>query len=62
MGRTTKNIFFLAVTILGWLSPSQAVAQTKLRLATLLPRGSSHYQVLEAMGSSGGPRPAAASL
>ncbi len=55
MGRTTKNIFFLAATILGWLSPSQAVAQTKIaqtkiRLATFLPRGSSHYQVLEAMG------------
>jgi TRAP-type C4-dicarboxylate transport system substrate-binding protein len=50
MPRTTKNLFFLILTICGWLSPSLAVAQTKIRLATLLPRGSSHYQVLESMG------------
>src|SRR5437667_9662744 len=49
MRRTTKTILF-ALTALGWLEPSRAVAQTKIRLATLLPRGSSHYQILESMG------------
>ena len=50
MRRTTKTILFIALTALGWLEPSRAVAQTKIRLATLLPRGSSHYQILESMG------------
>jgi TRAP-type C4-dicarboxylate transport system substrate-binding protein len=50
MPRTTKNLFFLVLTVLGWIAPSQASGQTKIRLATLLPRGSSHFQVLEAMG------------
>src|SRR5438552_1059160 len=50
MRRTTKTILFIALTVLGWLEPSRAVAQTKIRLATLLPRGSSHYQILESMG------------
>ncbi len=49
MRRATKTIIsILQVALLG-LSTA-AVAQTKLRLATLLPRGSSHYQVLESMG------------
>jgi TRAP-type transport system periplasmic protein len=56
MHRTIKLAFFSAITILGWLSPSQAIAEpktaqpTKIRLGTLLPRGSSHYQILESMG------------
>src|SRR2546422_2839847 len=50
MRRTTKTILFIALTALGWLEPSRAVAQTKIRLATLLPRGSSHYPILESMG------------
>jgi len=49
MRRATKTIIsILQVALLG-LSTA-ALAQTKLRLATLLPRGSSHYQVLESMG------------
>jgi TRAP-type C4-dicarboxylate transport system substrate-binding protein len=49
MRRTTKVILSLCqVGLLGLTAT--AVAQTKVRLATLLPRGSSHYQVLEAMG------------
>src|SRR5713101_9692862 len=49
MRRTTKTILSLfQVALLGLTAT--AVAQTKIRLATLLPRGSSHYQVLEAMG------------
>jgi TRAP-type C4-dicarboxylate transport system substrate-binding protein len=50
MVRLTKTIVYTTLTFLGWLLPSQAVAETKIRLATLLPRGSSHYQVLESMG------------
>src|SRR5438132_12533877 len=50
MRRTTKTILFIALTAVGWLEPSRAVAQTKIRLATLLPRGSWHYQILESMG------------
>src|SRR5207244_8738014 len=50
MRRTTETILLIALTALGWLEPSRAVAQTKIRLATLLPRGSSHYQILESMG------------
>src|SRR6266851_6575405 len=49
MRRATKTIIsILQVALLG-LSTA-AVAQTKLRLATLLPTGSSHYQILESMG------------
>jgi len=49
MRRATKTIIsILQVALLG-LSTA-ALAQTKIRLATLLPRGSSHYQVLESMG------------
>ena len=50
MRKTTKAIIFVAITVLGWLSPSRAEGQTRIRLATLLPSGSSHYQLLEAMG------------
>ena len=49
MRRTTKVILSLCQVILLGLTAT-AFAQTKIRLATLLPRGSSHYQVLEAMG------------
>jgi TRAP-type C4-dicarboxylate transport system substrate-binding protein len=49
MRHTTKAIFsLLQVALLGLTAT--AFAQTKIRLATLLPRGSSHYQVLESMG------------
>src|SRR5258708_19695199 len=48
MPRTIKTIISLfQVALLGLTAT--AVAQTKIRLATLLPRGSSHFQVLEAM-------------
>src|SRR5438034_8756633 len=50
MRRITRTILFIALTAWGWLEPSHAAAQTKIRLATLLPRGSSHYQILESMG------------
>jgi TRAP-type C4-dicarboxylate transport system substrate-binding protein len=50
MRRITRTILYVALTVWGWLEPSRAVAQTKIRLATLLPRGSSHYQILESMG------------
>ena len=49
MRRTTKVILSLLQLALLELTTS-AAAQTKIRLATLLPRGSSHYQVLESMG------------
>lgn len=49
MQRTTKSAaFLLQIALFGLTVP--ALAQTKIRLATLLPRGSSHFQVLEAMG------------
>ncbi len=43
-------ILFLAVAELLWLAPAKAAVQTHIRLATLLPRGSSHHQILEGMG------------
>ena len=49
MRLTTKAILSVVqVGLLGLAAP--AFAQAKIRLATLLPRGSSHYQALEAMG------------
>jgi TRAP-type transport system periplasmic protein len=45
---TRVTVSLLQVALLGLTAT--AAAQTKIRLATLLPRGSSHYQVLEAMG------------
>ncbi|HET8925298.1 MAG TPA: TRAP transporter substrate-binding protein DctP [Candidatus Acidoferrum sp.] len=33
-----------------FLTPGRSQAQTRIRLATLLPRGSSHYHLLEGMG------------
>jgi hypothetical protein len=53
MPRTTKNLFCLVLTVLGWIAPSQASGQTKIRLATLLPRSSS-------LSSSGANGPAVA--
>src|SRR5262249_38304647 len=50
MRPATKNAVYLTLTLLGWLSPSEAVAQTKIRLATFLHRGSSDYQGMEVMG------------
>src|SRR6266852_7201129 len=49
MPRTTRvTVSLLQIALLGLTTT--AAAQNKIRLATLLPRGSSHYQVLEAMG------------
>jgi len=36
--------------LLAFLAPASAHAQTRVRLATLLPRGGSHYHILEEMG------------
>ena len=47
MQSTTKH--FMTVLLM-FLLVNAATAQTKIRLATLLPRGSSHYQILETMG------------
>lgn len=43
-----KSAIFLALFPL--FAPAAAFGQTRIRLATLLPRGSSHYHILEAMG------------
>jgi TRAP-type C4-dicarboxylate transport system substrate-binding protein len=40
----------LPLALLSLLSPTHAHAQTRIRLATLLPRGSSQYHTLEQMG------------
>jgi TRAP-type C4-dicarboxylate transport system substrate-binding protein len=50
MRRATRTILTLNLALLVWLPPYHAAAQTRIRLATLLPRGSSHYQILETMG------------
>lgn len=56
-----RNFFeaLLALLFLSLFTPPTTAGQTRIRLATLLPRGSSHYHTLEAMGqqwrtSSGG--------
>ena len=48
MRSTTKVLPLVQASLL--LLTAASCAQTKIRLATLLPRGSSHYQVLETMG------------
>lgn len=40
----------LPVVLLALLAPASAQAQTRVRLATLLPRGGSHFRILEGMG------------
>jgi TRAP-type transport system periplasmic protein len=54
MNRTTshRNSILVSLGLLLFLSvaPAPASAQTRIRLATLLPQGSSQYQVLEKMG------------
>lgn len=50
MRRTIRMILFLALAELLWLAPAKAAVQAHIRLATLLPRGSSHHQILEGMG------------
>lgn len=47
--RKTK-LAMLAMCSLGILLPVRVTAQTRIRLGTLLPTGSSQYQALEAMG------------
>ncbi|PYX61070.1 MAG: hypothetical protein DMG76_00455 [Acidobacteria bacterium] len=47
--RLTSKVVLLVQGCLLFLTAASS-AQTKIRLATLLPRGSSHYQVLETMG------------
>ncbi len=49
IGRKIASVL-LPLTLLALLAPASAHAQTRIRLATLLPRGSSHYHILEGMG------------
>ncbi len=46
---SVRGLLLLAVSLLG-LVPASAQGQTRIRLATLLPRGSSQYHMLEEMG------------
>ena len=53
MARISKCVSLLLLAIACWAWPAQAFCQAKairIKLATPIPRGSSHYQVLEAMG------------
>src|SRR6266849_3808868 len=45
-----RKIRLAIPALLTFLVPATAHAQTRIRLATLLPRGGSHYQILEGMG------------
>lgn len=45
-----KATWIFAIFALYLFTPTDAAEQTRIRLATLLPRGSSHYQILEGMG------------
>ena len=47
--KNVRGLLVLVVSLLG-LVPASAKGQTRIRLATLLPRGSSQYHVLEEMG------------
>ena len=49
IGRKIASVL-LPLTLLALLAPASAHSQTRIRLATLLPRGSSHYHILEGMG------------
>src|SRR5713226_2435350 len=45
-----RKIRLAIPALLTFLVPATAHAQTRIRLATPLPRGGSHYQILEGMG------------
>jgi TRAP-type C4-dicarboxylate transport system substrate-binding protein len=47
--KNVRGLLVLVVSLLG-LVPASAKGQTRIRLATLLPHGSSQYHVLEEMG------------
>jgi TRAP-type transport system periplasmic protein len=47
--RRTSRWFALLVVLLTLVGPGYARGQTRIRLATLLPRGSSQYHTLEEM-------------
>jgi len=47
--KNTRRLLLL-LALLTLLAPAQARGQTRIRLATLLPRGSSQYHTLEEMG------------
>jgi TRAP-type transport system periplasmic protein len=47
--KNVRGLLLLVVSLLG-LVPARAKGQTRIRLATLLPRGSSQYLALEEMG------------
>jgi TRAP-type transport system periplasmic protein len=47
--KNVRGLLLLVVSLLG-LVPASAKGQTRIRLATLLPRGSSQYHALEEMG------------
>src|SRR6516164_9619553 len=49
-GERKLGLAWLLTTVLALLTAVGAKAQTRVRLATLLPRGSSHYQILVGMG------------
>src|SRR5215467_393805 len=50
--RTTRRTLLALLVILSaaLVTPTPGHGQTRVKLATLLPRGSSHYQILMAMG------------
>ncbi|HEX9222948.1 MAG TPA: TRAP transporter substrate-binding protein DctP [Candidatus Acidoferrales bacterium] len=48
--RRTLASGLLPLALLALLAPASAHAQTRIRLATLLPRGGSHFHILEGMG------------
>jgi TRAP-type transport system periplasmic protein len=55
MARTSKYASVLSIAMACWMWPSHAVCQAKvnsitIKLATPLPTGSAHYEVLKAMG------------
>ena len=52
MMRADKYAWFLFLTLACWMWPLHALSETKIKLATPLPTGSAHYQVLEAMGQN----------
>ena len=50
MTRANNYFWFLFLTLACWMRPSPAICQVKIKLATPIPTGSAHYQVLQAMG------------
>lgn len=48
--RITTSLFVGALAVLTMLFPASGQAQTRIRMATLLPQGSSQHHILEEMG------------